>query len=370
MLTPEEQARYARHFSLAEVGMAGQEKLKASSVLCIGAGGLGSPCCLYLAAAGVGRIGIIDADEVELSNLQRQILHGQSNLGHAKCESAADRLLEINPHVEIVQHRCRLTAANAMDIAAGYDIIIDGSDNFPTRYLSNDVAFLLRKPNVYASIFRFEGQLSVFAPHLGGPCYRCMLPVPPDSGSVPSCSEAGVLGVLPGIMGSLQAMEAIKILLDTGNPPLGRLIHYNALETSFREFHLRRDPECPLCGENPSITKPMDYQQTCPDMNKPHEISTAELKAKIEAGFDGLLLDVREQWEHQVANIESARLIPMAEIPESLDELKSAVGDREILVICKSGGRSGRVVDFLQEQGLGNVYNVLGGMDAWQKQGY
>ena len=248
MLSTEEKARYARHFSLSQVGLEGQEHLKNSSVLCIGAGGLGSPSTLYLAAAGVGRIGIVDSDVVELSNLQRQILHGQSTLGIPKLDSAAARLNDINPHVQVEKYPCNFTADNAMEIAADYDVIIDGTDNFPTRYLSNDVSFFLKKPNVYASIFRFEGQLSVFAPHLGGPCYRCMLPQPPDPGSVPSCAEAGVLGVLPGIMGSLQAMEAIKLLLDAGEPPLGRLLHYDALHTSFREFNLRRDPQCPLCG--------------------------------------------------------------------------------------------------------------------------
>lgn len=373
MLSQEEQSRYARHFSLQQVGVAGQEKLKNSSVLCIGAGGLGSPSCLYLAAAGIGRIGIVDPDTVELSNLQRQILHGQSSLGLSKLESATARLREINPHVKVEQHPCRFNAANAMEIASQYDVIIDGTDNFATRYLSNDVSFFLKKPNVYASIFRFEGQLSVFAPHLGGPCYRCMLPEPPDAGSVPSCAEAGVLGVLPGIMGSLQAMEAIKIILGCGTPPLGRLIHYDALNTSFREFNLRRDPECPLCGENPSITHLIDYEQTCSNtkpintMDNQDEISVEQLKSKLDEPFNGLLLDVREPWEYDVAHIDAARHVPMGDIPEFVSELKTMGEDQELLVICKSGGRSGRVMDYLVDQGFTNVYNVSGGMDAWSK---
>jgi len=373
MLSQEEQSRYARHFSLQQVGVAGQEKLKNSSVLCIGAGGLGSPSCLYLAAAGIGRIGIVDPDTVELSNLQRQILHGQSSLGLSKLESANARLREINPHVKVEQHPCRFNAGNAMEIASQYDVIIDGTDNFATRYLSNDVSFFLKKPNVYASIFRFEGQLSVFAPHLGGPCYRCMLPEPPDAGSVPSCAEAGVLGVLPGIMGSLQAMEAIKIILGCGTPPLGRLIHYDALNTSFREFNLRRDPECLLCGENPSITHLIDYEQTCSNtkptntMDNQDEISVEQLKSKLDEPFNGLLLDVREPWEYNVAHIDAARHVPMGDIPEFVSELKTMGEDQELLVICKSGGRSGRVMDYLVDQGFTNVYNVSGGMDAWSK---
>lgn len=373
MLSQEEQSRYARHFSLQQVGVAGQEKLKNSSVLCIGAGGLGSPSCLYLAAAGIGRIGIVDPDTVELSNLQRQILHGQSSLGLSKLESANTRLREINPHVKVDQHPCRFNAGNAMEIASQYDVIIDGTDNFATRYLSNDVSFFLKKPNVYASIFRFEGQLSVFAPHLGGPCYRCMLPEPPDAGSVPSCAEAGVLGVLPGIMGSLQAMEAIKIILGCGTPPLGRLIHYDALNTSFREFNLRRDPECPLCGENPSITHLIDYEQTCSNtkptntMDNQDEISVEQLKSKLDEPFNGLLLDVSEPWEYNVAHIDAARHVPMGDIPEFVSELKTMGEDQELLVICKSGGRSGRVMDYLVDQGFTNVYNVSGGMDAWSK---
>ena len=373
VLSKEEKARYARHFTLEQVGPAGQEKLKNSSVLCIGAGGLGSPSALYLAAAGIGRIGIVDPDIVELSNLQRQILHGQSTLGMSKLESAQQRLLDINPHVQIDLHACHFTSQNAIEIAQNYDIIIDGTDNFPTRYLSNDVAYFLKKPNIYASIFRFEGQLSVFAPHLGGPCYRCMLPQPPEPDSVPSCAEAGVLGVLPGIMGSLQAMEAIKILLDAGEPPLGKLIHYDALQTTFREFNLRRDPQCPLCGENPTITEPIDYDQFCgtqtannKTMNS-FEISVEELQQKLNANFTGTLLDVRETWEYEVANIPEARLIPLGEFLTIVPELEALGKDHEILIHCKSGIRSARACEFLIENGFNNVRNVAGGIDAWLK---
>ncbi|MBT8036991.1 MAG: molybdopterin-synthase adenylyltransferase MoeB [Verrucomicrobiae bacterium] len=374
MLSTEEKARYARHFSLSQVGLEGQERLKNSSVLCIGAGGLGSPSSLYLAAAGIGRIGIVDPDVVELSNLQRQILHGQSTLGISKLDSAEARINEINPHVKVEKHACHFTSENALTIAADYDIIIDGTDNFPTRYLSNDVAFFLKKPNIYASIFRFEGQLSVFAPHLGGPCYRCMLPEPPDPGSVPSCAEAGVLGVLPGILGSLQAMEAIKLILGAGTPPLGRLIHYDALSTAFREFQLRRDPECPLCGENPSVTQLIDYQAFCgtPECQVttptgPGEISVEQLQEKLNTGFGGILIDVRETWEHEVANIDTARLVPLATFPSMLDELKTMGVDTEILILCKSGMRSARAVEFLFQQGFTNTHNVVGGIDAWHR---
>ncbi|MGB0774726.1 MAG: molybdopterin-synthase adenylyltransferase MoeB [Akkermansiaceae bacterium] len=372
MLSVDEKARYARHFTLEQVGLEGQEKLKNSAVLCIGAGGLGSPAAMYLAAAGVGRIGIVDSDVVEVSNLQRQILHGESTLGMSKLESGQQRLLDINPHVAVEKHGCNFTAANAMEIAADYDVILDGTDNFPTRYLSNDVSFLLKKPNIYGSIFRFEGQLSVFAPHLGGPCYRCMLPQPPDPGSVPSCAEAGVLGVLPGIIGSMQAMETVKLLLGTGDPPLGRLIHYDALQTRFREFKLRRDPECPLCGDHRTITELVDYNQFCgiprPDeVSDSGNISVSQLKQKLDAGYEGILIDVREPWEHDVANIPEARLVPLAEFPSIIPELIEAGRDAEILIHCKSGMRSARAVEFLTNDGFTNAHNVAGGIDAWLK---
>ncbi len=371
MLSTAEKARYARHFSLSQVGVEGQEKLKASSVLCIGAGGLGSPSALYLAAAGIGKIGIVDPDIVELSNLQRQILHGQSTLGKSKLESAQQRITETNPHVEVVKYPTHFTSENALEIAKDYDVIIDGTDNFPTRYLSNDVCVLLKKPNIYASIFRFEGQLSIFAPHLGGPCYRCMLPQPPDPGTVPSCAEAGVLGVLPGIIGSLQAMEAIKIILNAGAPPLGRLLHYDALQTHFREFKLKRDPECPICGENPTITELIDYDNFCgmntPTPNNSNEISVSELNEKLANSYTGIFLDVRETWEHDVAQIPGARLVPLATVPSIIPELKEHGLDAEIIIHCKSGARSDHACEFLRGEGFTNAINVVGGIDAWLK---
>lgn len=366
-LSPEENLRYARHFSLPEVGTEGQKKLKNASVLCIGTGGLGSPIALYLAAAGVGKIGLVDDDNVEASNLQRQIIHGESWIGKPKLESAKQRLLETNPHIEVICHQARFTAKNAMEIAQGYDIIIDGTDNFPTRYLSNDVAFLLKKPNIYGSIFRFEGQVSVFAPHLEGPCYRCMLPQPPDPGTVPSCAEAGVLGVLPGIIGSLQAMEAIKLILGAGEPPLGKLVHYDALNTAFRTFNLRKDPECPLCGENPTVTKLIDYEGFC-GLNRPNafkEISVRELKDKLDAGIDGLLIDVRMPYEHEVASIEGSQLIPLPDFPNHTEQLPK---DQPIYVHCKKGGRSTKACQILIDAGFSNVTNIEGGTDAWREE--
>jgi adenylyltransferase/sulfurtransferase len=363
-LSPEESKRYARHFTLPEVGQAGQEKLKNSSVLCIGAGGLGSPVALYLAAAGVGTIGIVDDDKVESSNLQRQIIHGESWIGKSKLDSAKARLLETNPHINVVTYQAKFTSTNAIEIAQDYDIIIDGTDNFPTRYLSNDVAFLLKKPNIYGSIFRFEGQMSVFAPHLGGPCYRCMLPEPPEPGSVPSCAEAGVLGVLPGIIGSLQAMEAIKLLLGAGNPPLGKLVHYDALNTSFRNFNLRKDPQCPLCGENPSVTELIDYEDFCgvkpPDIMT--EITVTELKQKLDAGLDGILIDVRLPAEHAKCSIPSSKLIPLPEIENAASDLPR---DKPLYIHCKGGVRSARACTYLAKLGFTQLVNIEGGMDAW-----
>ena len=365
MLTPAEKQRYARHFTLPEVGEQGQEKLKQSSVLCIGTGGLGSPVAMYLAAAGVGRIGLVDADHVESSNLQRQIIHGESWVGKPKLDSAKARLLEINPHIEVECHEARFTAANAKQIAASFDIIIDGTDNFPTRYLSNDVSFLLGKPNVYGSIFRFEGQISVFAPHLGGPCYRCMLPTPPDPGSVPSCAEAGVLGVLPGIIGSMQAMEAIKLLLNIGKPPLGKLIHYDALNTEFRSFNLRKDPKCPLCGDNPTVTDLIDYDGFCgvPNTSTMKEITVLELKEKIDAGLDGILVDARTPQEVAAAALDGTLRIPLQEIEARYAEIPT---DKTIYVHCKAGGRSAKVCAFLAAQGITNTVNIKGGIDAWR----
>lgn len=366
-LTPQESLRYQRHFSLPEVGTEGQEKLKAASVLCIGTGGLGSPIALYLAAAGVGKIGLVDDDKVEASNLQRQIIHGESWIGEPKLESAKQRLLETNPHAEIICHHARFTSKNAMEIAKDYDIIIDGTDNFPTRYLSNDVSFLLKKPNVYGSIFRFEGQVSVFAPHLGGPCYRCMLPQPPDPGTVPSCAEAGVLGVLPGIIGSLQAMEAIKLILGAGEPPLGKLVHYDALNTAFRTFNLRKDPECPLCGENPTVTELIDYEGFC-GLNQPstvNEISVKELKDKMDAGLDGILVDVRMPYEYDISSIEGSQLIPLPDVPSQLDQLPK---NQTIYMHCKMGARSAKACQILLDAGFADVINIAGGMDAWSEE--
>lgn len=363
-LSPEENKRYARHFTLPEVGSAGQQKLKDSSVLCIGAGGLGSPIALYLAAAGIGTIGIVDDDKVETSNLQRQIIHGQSWIGKPKLQSAKARLLETNPHTNIVTYNQKFTSANALHIAKDYDIIIDGTDNFPTRYLSNDVAFLLKKPNIYGSIFRFEGQMSVFAPHLGGPCYRCMLPEPPDPGTVPSCAEAGVLGVLPGIIGSMQAMEAIKLILGAGTPPLGKLVHYDALNTNFRNFNLRKDPKCPLCGKNPTITELIDYEEFCgvkpPDTMT--EITVTELKAKLNSELDGILIDVRLPAEHAECSISGSQLIPL---PQILSGAATLPKDTPLYIHCKGGVRSARACTYLAEHGYTQLINIAGGMDAW-----
>lgn len=365
-LTAAERQRYARHLSIPGVGIEGQLRLKRSSVLLIGSGGLGSPAALYLAAAGVGRLGLVDPDAVELSNLQRQILHGQSWLGKPKLESAAARLAEVNPHVVVDRHPVRFTPDNALEIAADYDVILDGCDNFPTRFLSNDAAFFLRKPLVYGAIQRFEGQLAVFAPHLGGPCYRCLLPEAPEPGTVPSCAEAGVLGVLPGIIGSLQAMESIKLLLGIGDAPSGRLTTYDALRSSFRAIALRRDPACRLCGETPDITSVANPQTLAPihcqsptDMDS---ITTTELRTLLAAGAPGLLIDVREPDEHAEVRIEEARLIPLATLPEHIDSLPR---DREIWIHCKAGFRSARAVRFLMEKGFTRVKNVAGGMDAW-----
>jgi len=371
-LSPEELQRYSRHLLIPEVGREGQERLKRASILLVGTGALGSPAAMYLAAAGVGRLGLVDNDKVETSNLQRQLLHGESWVGKSKLESAAARIREINPQVKLELHETRFTPDNAMAIAEGYDVIVDGSDNFPTRFLTNDVGFLLCKPVVYGAIHRFEGQSTVFAPHLGGPCYRCLLPTAPAAGSVPSCAEAGVLGVLPGIIGSMQAMEAIKLLLGIGEPPLGKLTVYDGLTTSFRQLAIHRDPQCRLCGQAPDI-KSIDNVETrasasCSiSSNSMNSITVEELKAKIEAGLDGLLIDVRQPDEHEVACIECAKLIPLAELPDRCGELPK---EETIYVHCKAGGRSARAVDFLAQQGFSNVVNVSGGMDAWLEMGH
>ncbi len=362
-LTAAESLRYSRHLLIPAIGAEGQLRLKNAAILLVGAGALGSPAALYLAAAGVGTLGIADADTVDVTNLQRQILHGESWIGKPKLDSAVARLREINPNVRVLPHPVRFTPENAMEIAAAYDLIVDGSDNFPTRFLTNDAGFFLKKPVIFGAIHRFEGQTGVFAPHLGGPCYRCLLPDMPPAGSVPSCQEAGVLGVLPGIIGSIQAMEAIKIILGIGTIPLGRLTCYDALGSSFRSLRLNRDPLCRLCGDAPEIlsvsnaeTQP---QTTCPTMES---ITTTDLRKTLSGDFQGILLDVREPAEHAEASIPGSVLIPLGELPDRLDELPD---DREILVHCKSGGRSAKAVALLEKHGFSQVRNVTGGIDAW-----
>ncbi|MCX6867352.1 MAG: molybdopterin-synthase adenylyltransferase MoeB [Verrucomicrobia bacterium] len=367
VLSSAELLRYSRHLLIPAVGEAGQLRLKSASVLLIGVGALGSPAALYLAAAGVGRLGLVDADGVDASNLQRQILHGESWIGKPKLESAAARLREVNPHVRLELHAVRFTAENALEIARRYDLIVDGSDNFPTRFLTNDAAFFLRKPLVYGAIHRFEGQTTVFASHLGGPCYRCLLPTMPAPGSVPSCQEAGVLGVLPGIIGSLQAMEALKLILGIGTVPLGRLTVYAALQSTFRSFKLSRDPQCRLCGDHPDISGVSNEETTAPACcdfthNPMQSITTTELRALLAGEFTGLLIDVREPAEHAIARIEGSRLIPLKTLPDKLGSLPQ---DREIYVHCKSGMRSAKAVRMLLDRGFTRVRNVTGGIDAW-----
>lgn len=366
MLSPAEKARYSRHLLIPEIGEAGQLRLKSASVLLIGTGGLGSPAALYLAAAGVGRLGLVDPDTVDLSNLQRQLLHSDATIGKPKLESAAARLRETNPHIALDLHPVRFTPENAMSIAENYDIILDGSDNFPTRFLANDTAFFLKKPLVYGAIHRFDGQMTVFAPHLGGPCYRCLLPEIPPPGAVPSCNEAGVLGVLPGIIGSLQAMEAIKLILGSGEPPLGKILIYDALLTSFRSLKLPHDPACRLCGDNPTITSvsnpETNAETTCQTMQS---ITAAELKERLDSGdLNALLIDVREQEEWDAAHIPQAKLVPLQTIPDYAATLPK---ETEIIIHCKAGMRSARACEYLTALGFENVTNVEGGMDAFQK---
>jgi adenylyltransferase/sulfurtransferase len=367
----DEIARYSRHLIMPEVTLEGQKRLKAASILCIGAGGLGSPIALYLAAAGIGRMGLVDPDIVDFSNLQRQILHGTKDVGRKKLNSARDRIREVNPNVQIDLHDTLFTSQNAEEIVRDYDIVIDGTDNFPTRYLSNDICVFLKKPNVYGSIFRFDGQCTVFAPHLGGPCYRCMFPEPPPPGMVPSCAEGGVLGVLPGIIGVIQAIEAIKLVMGLGQPLIGRLIHFDAINLKFREFKLRRDPKCPVCGENPTITKLIDYDQFCgiPQAAAAEAaeapiptMTVRELKEKLDNRDKFVLLDVREPFEWDICHIDHAQLIPLGQLPSRMSELDSA---DEIVIHCKSGGRSAKAVRLLQEAGFTKLHNVEGGITAW-----
>ncbi len=370
----DEIARYSRHLIMPEVNLEGQKRLKASKVLCIGAGGLGSPIALYLAAAGVGRMGLVDPDVVDFSNLQRQILHGTKDVGRKKLNSARDRIRDVNPNVQVDLHDTLFTSSNAEELVRDYDIVIDGTDNFPTRYLSNDICVFLKKPNIYGSIFRFDGQCTVFAPHLGGPCYRCMFPEPPPPGMVPSCAEGGVLGVLPGIIGVMQAIEAIKLIIGIGEPLIGRLVHFDALGLKFREFKLRRDPKCPVCGENPTITQLIDYEQFCgipqaaaaEAAEAPIPIMTVlELKQKLDNGDKFVLLDVREPFEWDICHIDHAKLIPLGQLPSRMSELDSA---DEIVIHCKSGARSARAVRLLQEAGFTKLHNVEGGITAWAEQ--
>jgi sulfur-carrier protein adenylyltransferase/sulfurtransferase len=366
-MTNDERIRYSRHLIMPEVGEEGQRRLNEGRVLCIGAGGLGSPIALYLAAGGVGTIGLVDFDAVDLSNLQRQILHGTKDVGRSKLESARDRLRDLNPKIDVELHETRFTSQNAVALVEPYDIVVDGCDNFPTRYLSSDVCVWARKPNIYGSVFRFEGQATVFAPHLGGPCYRCLFPDPPEPGTIPNCAEAGVLGVLPGMIGLVQAIEAIKLILGTGQSLVGRLLHFDALKMKFRELNLRRDPQCPVCGENPSIFEPIDYEMFCGariDEEIP-TISVRDLKRKIDAREPFRLLDVREIFEHEIARIDGAKLIPLREIGARAEELPR---EEQIIVHCHSGKRSAQAVRLLRERGFRHVYNLEGGIDAWSSE--
>jgi adenylyltransferase/sulfurtransferase len=369
-LDNEEIRRYSRHLILPEVGLAGQKKICSTSVVCIGAGGLGSPIAMYLAAAGIGKIGVVDFDTVDFSNLQRQIIHGTPDVGRSKAESARDTIKRINPNVEVVLHNTRISSENALEILAQYDIVVDGTDNFPTRYLTNDACVLLKKPNVYGSIFRFEGQASVFAPHLDGPCYRCLYPEPPPPGMVPSCAEGGVLGVLPGIVGTIQATEILKLALGKGSSLIGRLLLFNALEMKFREVRLRRDPKCPLCGENPTITKLIDYEMFCgitpqadAPASHPDEVTVQEMKKALEDPALGIrVIDVREPDEHQIAHVQGVPLFPLSALPRQFTELDP---NQQIYIHCKSGVRSLRALQFLREQGFKYVKSVKGGISAW-----
>jgi adenylyltransferase/sulfurtransferase len=365
LLSNEEIHRYSRHLIMPEVGMEGQKKLKAARVLMIGAGGLGSPLGLYLAAAGVGTIGIVDFDVVDTTNLQRQLLHSTADVGRSKLDSAKSRLTGVNPHIRIETYETRLASDNALDILRGYDIVVDGTDNFPTRYLVNDACVLLGLPNVYGSIFRFEGQVSVFdAKH--GPCYRCLYPEPPPPGLVPSCAEGGVLGVLPGIIGSLQALETIKLIIGRGKSLVGRLVLFDALKLSFRELSVRKNPDCPVCGAHPTIDKLIDYEEFCGTAFSPPDegelvMSVEELKARLDRGEEFQLVDVREPHEYEIANL-GGLLLPLNDLPARVHELDSA---REIVVHCKMGGRSAKAVEFLLASGFRKVKNLSGGIDAW-----
>ena len=366
-LSRDEIRRYGRHLIMPEVGLEGQKKLKASSVLLVGAGGLGSPLALYLSAAGVGRIGIVDFDVVDQSNLQRQVLHGTESVGKPKLQSATERIASINPFVKVEPYETHLTSENALQILMNYDVVVDGTDNFPTRYLVNDACVLLHKPNVYGSIFRFDGQVSVFDAERG-PCYRCLYSEPPPPGLVPSCAEGGVLGVLPGIIGTLQASETIKLLLGIGEPLIGRLVLFDALKSEFRELKLRKNPDCPICGKNPTIHELIDYEAFCgitpplpTDGRQSREITVEELKQRLDQQADIVILDVREPHEYQIANL-GGYLIPLNDLPKRVNELDSS---KEIVVLCASGVRSARAVNFLVDIGFAKVKNLVGGINEW-----
>jgi sulfur-carrier protein adenylyltransferase/sulfurtransferase len=375
-LSNDEILRYSRHLIIPEVGIDGQRKLKAAKVLLIGAGGLGAPLGLYLAAAGVGRIGLVDFDVVDFTNLQRQVIHTTADVGRNKIDSAAEKMTAINPNVTIVKHEVALSSENALDILKDYDLVVDGTDNFPTRYLVNDACVLLGKPNVYGSIFRFEGQATVFA-YEGGPCYRCLYPEPPPPGLVPSCAEGGVLGILPGTIGLIQATETVKLILGIGEPLVGRLLLYDALGMRFRELKLRKNPECPICGEHPTITQLIDYHQFC-GVPSPKEapaaqetkvnegeIDVLELKEKLDRKDNFVLIDVREPHEYKICNIPGAKLIPLGEFPEHLGEFNP---QDDIVIHCRSGMRSAKACSILRTAGFQHVRNVVGGILAWSDQ--
>ncbi len=374
-LSNNEIARYSRHLLLPEVGMEGQQKLKAARVLCVGTGGLGAPLAFYLAAAGIGTLGLVDFDVVDESNLQRQIIHSTADVGRPKIDSAADKLQALNPHMKIVKHETMLTSQNALEIIKDYDIVADGTDNFPTRYLVNDACVLSgNKPNAYASIYRFEGQASVFATE-DGPCYRCLYPEPPPPGLVPSCAEGGVLGILPGLLGVIQATEVIKLILGKGESLIGRLLLVDSLAMRFRELKLRKNPDCPVCGTHPTVTKLIDYQQFCgiapepkadsvngtPVQNGIPQVTAVELKKRLDNNDDIFVLDVREPHEYQIANL-GAKLIPLGDLPARAGELDK---DREIIVHCKSGGRSQKAAEFLAQNGFKKIWNLAGGITGW-----
>lgn len=371
-LTPQEIARYSRHLIMPEVAMDGQKRLKAAKVLLIGAGGLGSPLGLYLAAAGVGKIAIVDFDVVDYSNLQRQVMHTTKDVGRKKIDSAAQHLSAINPDIEIVTHEARITSENALGLIEPYDIVIDGTDNFPTRYLTNDACVLLGKPNIYGSIYRFEGQASVFATK-GGPCYRCLFAEPPPPGAVPSCAEGGVLGILPGVIGCIQATEAIKLIIGKGKPLIGRLLLYDALEMKFREVKIKRNPECPMCGDNPTIKALVDYEQFCgmrgeetvaDNWNVNFDMTVQDVKARLNRGDDFDILDVRNPEEWAICHIEGAKPIPLSELPVRMHELDMT---RDIAVHCKGGVRSAKAAGLLRAAGFTKVKNVQGGILEWAR---